>query len=108
MTQNKMKIRKGDNVVVTTGKYKGTSGEVLRVIPEDRKIIVQGVNTVKRHTKPTQFDAGGIKTKELPIDVSNVSILDPKENKPTRVGYKTLSDGRKVRFAKLSGETMDS
>lgn len=105
---NKMKIKKGDNVVVTTGKDKGKKGEVLKTMPEKSRVIVQGVNVVKKHTKPTQISAGGIIEKELSIHVSNVSIADPKTDKPTRVGYQTLKGGKKVRVAKASGETIDS
>ena len=104
---NKMKIKKGDEVIVTCGKDKGRKGEVLKAIPKERKILVKGINVVKRHTKPTQTSHGGILTKELPINVSNASLIDPKDGKPTRVGYKTLEDGRKVRFAKRSGELID-
>ena len=108
MTQVKMKIKKGDQVIVNTGKDKGKKGEVLKTMPDKSRLIVKGVNVVKKHTKPTQTSAGGIVEKELSIHVSNVGLADPKENKPTRVGYKTLKDGKKVRFAKRSGETIDS
>lgn len=108
MTQIKMKIKKGDTVIVNTGKDKGKKGEVLKTMPTKSRVIVQGVNVVKKHTKPTQFAAGGIVEKELSIHVSNVAIADPKEDKPTRVGYKTLKGGKKVRVAKRSGETLDS
>lgn len=104
----KLKIKKGDSVIVNTGKDKGKKGEVLKAIPERSRLIVQGVNVVKKHQKPTQTSAGGIIEKELSIHVSNVSIADPKTGKPTRVGYKTLEGGKKVRFAKVSGETIDS
>ncbi len=102
------KIKKGDNVIVLTGKDKGKQGEVLSVQPADAKAIVQGVNMIKRHTRPTQFQAGGIIEKEAPIAISNVAIVDPKEGKATRVGFKVLEDGSKVRVAKLSGEVIDS
>jgi large subunit ribosomal protein L24 len=102
------KIKKGDNVIVLTGKDKGKQGEVLSVNPADVKAVVQGVNMVKRHTKPTQFQAGGIVEKEAAIALSNIAIVDPKEGKATRVGFKTLEDGKKVRVAKLSGEVIDS
>lgn len=108
MTQAKLKIKKGDSVIVTTGKDKGKKGEVLKVMPEKSRVIVQGVNVVKKHQKPTQFAAGGIQEKELSIHVSNVSLADPKEDKPTRIGFKTLENGKKVRVAKKSGETIDS
>ncbi len=105
--KNKMKIKKGDQVIVLTGKNKGTKGEVLSVIPATRRVVVQGVNTVKKHAKPTQFSAGGIQQIDLPIHVSNVALADPKSGKATRVGYKTLKDGKKVRVAKKSGETVE-
>ncbi len=103
----KLKIKKGDNVVVITGRDKGRSGEVLRVFPSDRRVIVQGVNIVRRHTKPRMGNPGGIVEKELPIHVSNVAHIDPQSGKPTRVGYKILDDGRKVRVARRSGEIID-
>ncbi len=105
--KNKMKIKKGDQVIVLTGKSKGTKGEVLDVITSTRRVIVQGVNLVKKHNKPTQFAAGGIQSKELSIDASNVALADPKTGEATRVGYKTLKDGKKVRVAKKSGETIE-
>jgi len=103
----KMKIKKGDNVVVISGRDKGKAGEVLRVLPTERRLIVQGVHVARRHTKPRMGDPGGIVDKELTIDVSNVAHIDPQSRKPTRVGYKTLDDGRKVRFARRSGEVID-
>jgi large subunit ribosomal protein L24 len=103
----KLKIKKGDRVVVITGKDKGKTGEVLKVLPQDNRVIVQGVNVVKRHTRPAMGNPGGIVEKEGTIHISNVAHIDPKENKPTRVGYKTLEDGRKVRVAKRSGEVLD-
>jgi large subunit ribosomal protein L24 len=102
-----MKIKKGDRVVVLTGRSKGKIGEVLKVLPKENRAIVQGVNTVKRHTRPSQGNPGGIVEKEAPIHVSNVGHLDPASDKPTRVGYRFLEDGRKVRFAKRSGEMID-
>ena len=102
-----MKIKKGDRVVVTTGRSKGVVGEVLRTIPSDNRAIVQGVNMVKRHTRPTQTSAGGILEKEATIHVSNLAHVDPKDDKPTRVGFKVLEDGRKVRVSKRSGEVID-
>lgn len=102
------KIKKGDKVIVLTGKDKGKQGEVLSVQPAEAKAVVQGVNMVKRHTKPSQFQAGGIIEKEAPIAISNIAIVDPKEGKATRVGFKTLEDGKKVRIAKLSGEAIDN
>jgi large subunit ribosomal protein L24 len=88
----KMKIRKGDTVVVITGRDKGKSGDVLRVFPTENRVLVQGVNMVKRHTRPGAGQAGGIVEKEGPIHASNVSLIDPKDRKPTRVGYKTVDD----------------
>ena len=101
------KIKKGDNVVVLAGRDKGKTGEVIKVLPTENRVVVSGVNVVKRHTRPTQADAGGIKEKEAAIHVSNVAVADPKTGEPTRVGFKTLEDGRKVRFAKSSGEVID-
>ena len=103
----KMKIRKGDDVVVITGRDKGKKGSVLRVFPEKQRVLVQGVNLVKRHTRPGAGGPGGIVDKELPLHVSNLAHIDPKSDKPTRVGYKVLDDGRKVRFARRSGEVID-
>ena len=103
----KMKIKKGDNVVVITGRDKGKAGEVLRVLPAERRLIVQGVHVARRHTKPRMGDPGGIVDKELTIHVSNVAHIDPTSGKPTRVGYKTLDNGRKVRVARRSGEVID-
>ena len=99
-------IRKNDNVLVITGKDRGKRGRVLRVAPDKNRLIVEGVNMVKRHTAPRPGQPGGIVEKEASIHVSNVAHVDPKENKPTRVGYKTV-DGRKVRFARRSGEMID-
>jgi len=104
----KLKIKKGDKVVVITGRDKGRSGEVLRVLRAENRVIVQGVNMVKRHTRPGAGQSGGIVEKEGAIHVSNVAHVDPKSSKPTRVGYKFLEDGRKVRFAKRSGEVLDA
>lgn len=104
---SKMKIKKGDNVIVLAGKDKGKQGEVLKAMPKDGKLIVQGINVVKRHTKPTQTNAGGIVSKEAAIQVSNVALIDPKTNKPTRVGYSVDANGKKVRVAKASGEVID-
>ena len=104
----KFKIKKGDKVVVITGRDKGKSGEVLKVLRDEDRVIVQGVHVVKRHTQPSAGQTGGIVEKEAPIHISNVAHLDPKSNKPTRVGYKTLEDGRKVRVAKRSGEVLDA
>ena len=100
------KIKKGDNVVVIAGKDKGKQGEVLNVIPAKNRVVIAGVNVVKRHTRPSQTSEGGIISKEAPIDVSNVAHIDPKDGKPTRVGVKLEKDGSKVRFAKRSGEAL--
>jgi large subunit ribosomal protein L24 len=104
----KLKIKKGDKVIVLTGRDKGKSGEVLRVLVADERVVVQGVNMVKRHTRQSPGQQGGIVEKEAAIHISNVAHIDPKSNKPTRVGYKFLGDGRKVRFAKRSGEVLDA
>jgi large subunit ribosomal protein L24 len=104
----KFKIKKGDQVVVTTGRDKGKKGEVVRVDRDTRRVLVSGVNMVKRHQRPTAGNTGGIIEKEAALDISNVSLIDPKTNQPTRVGLRTLSDGRKVRFAKRSGEIIDN
>ena len=101
------RIKKGDKVVVLTGRDKGKEGEVLKVLPTDDRAVVQGVNRVKRHQRPTQTSAGGIIEQEAPIHLSNLAHMDPKDGKPTRVGTKILKDGRKVRFAKRSGEQID-
>ncbi|MBN9540678.1 MAG: 50S ribosomal protein L24 [Reyranella sp.] len=104
---NKLKIRKGDRVKVITGRSKGKVGDVLRVLPVEQRVVVSGVNVIKRHTKPSRTEAGGIIEREASIHVSNVALLDPKSDKPTKVGFKFLEDGRKVRFARASGETID-
>ena len=103
----KFKIKKGDTVVVLAGREKGKSGEVIAVHPKDRRGLGRGVNMIKRHTRPSQVSPGGIMEKEATLHVSNLAIADPKDGKPTRVGYRTLEDGRKVRFAKRSGEIVD-
>ena len=103
----KLKIKKGDKVTVTTGKDKGKQGEVVRMIPTENRAVVRGVNLPKRHQKQTAAQEGGIVTKEMPIHVSNLALRDPKDGKPTRVGYKILADGKKVRVAKRSGEVID-
>lgn len=104
----KFKIRKGDNVIVTSGRDKGKTGEVLRVLRDDDRVMVRGVNIIKRHTKPSQMTTGGIIEREAAIHISNVAHVDPKSNEATRVGYRFLEDGRKVRFAKRSGEVIDA
>jgi large subunit ribosomal protein L24 len=101
------KIKKGDKVVVLAGRDKGKAGEVLQVLPKDGRAVVRGVNLVKRHTKQSQQSEGGIISKEATIDLSNIAFADPKDGKPTRVGFKVLDDGRKVRFAKRSGDLID-
>jgi large subunit ribosomal protein L24 len=103
----KFKIKKGDQVVVVTGRDKGKKGEVLRVLRDTRRVLVAGVNVAKRHTRPAPGSPGGIVDKELSIDISNVALVDPKSGEPTRVGFRTLDDGRKVRFSKRSGEVID-
>jgi large subunit ribosomal protein L24 len=104
----KFKIKKGDKVVVLTGRDKGKSGEVLRVVREDNRVVVQGVNMMKRHTAPRPGEPGGIVEREAAIHISNVAHIDPKSQQPTRVGYRFLDDGRKVRFARRSGEILDA
>jgi large subunit ribosomal protein L24 len=103
----KLKLKKGDRVVVITGKNKGKKGEVLKVLPDENCAIVSGVAVVKRHQRQTASQEGGIVSKEAPIHISNLALEDPKDGKPTRVGYKFLKDGRKVRFARRSGEVID-
>ena len=103
----KMRIRRGDNVVVVSGRDKGKTGEVLRVDGARNRVLVQGVNMVKRHQRPTQTSPGGINDFEAMIHASNVALVDPKSDKPTRVGFKILDDGRKVRVAMRSGEVID-
>ena len=104
---NKLKIRKGDRVKVIAGRSKGKIGDLLRVIAADERVVVSGVNVIKRHTKPTRTEQGGIIEREAAIHVSNVALLDPKTDKPTKIGFKFLEDGRKVRFARGSCETID-
>lgn len=106
MSKAKLKIKKGDKVVVIAGRDKGQAGEVLKVLREESRVVVQGVNMVTKHQKPTQTSPGGLEKKELPIHISNVAIADPKGGKATRVGYKFLKDGEKVRFARKSGEVI--
>ncbi len=103
----KLRIKKGDEVIVITGKEKGKKGNVLRVLPKESRAIVQGVNMVKRHTRPSATTPGGIIEKEAPIHISNLALVDPKSGEATRVGYRVLEDGRKVRYAKRSGEIID-
>jgi large subunit ribosomal protein L24 len=101
------KIKKGDRVVVLAGRDLGRTGEVIEVRPDEDRALVRGVNIVKRHTRQTAQQEGGIISKEAPIHLSNLAIADPKDGKPTRVGFKTLDDGRKVRYAKRSGDLID-
>lgn len=103
----KMKLRKGDHVIVLAGKDKGKHGEILKMLPKDNRAIVHGVNLVRKHQKQTAQDEGGIISKEASIHLSNLGVEDPKDGKATRVGFKMLKDGRKVRFAKRSGEEID-
>jgi large subunit ribosomal protein L24 len=107
MTQPKLKIKKGDRVVVLAGRDKGKRGEVLQVIPSENRALVQGINIVRRHQKQSAQQEGGIVAKEAPIHISNIRLEDPADGSPTRVGYKFMDDGRKVRFAKRSGEAID-
>ncbi|MEN9873350.1 MAG: hypothetical protein RL186_247 [Pseudomonadota bacterium] len=100
------KLKKGDKVVVLTGKDKGKTGEITQVLPKEGRLVVQGVNLAKRHQKQSQTQDGGIRTFEAPLQISNVAFIDPTDGKATRVGFKTLDDGRKVRFAKRSGEVI--
>jgi large subunit ribosomal protein L24 len=101
------KIKKGDKVVVLVGRDKGRSGEVLQVIPKEDRAVVRGINLVKKHQRQTPKQEAGIVSKEATIQLSNLAIADPKDGRPTRVGFKILDDGRKVRFAKRSGDVID-
>ncbi|MFN0263921.1 50S ribosomal protein L24 [Tepidamorphus sp. 3E244] len=101
------KIKKGDKVVVLTGKDKGRTGEVIEVRPQENRALVRGINMIRRHQRQTPNQEGGIISKEAAIHISNLALADPKDNKPTRVGFQTLNDGRKVRIARRSGETID-
>ena len=103
----KLKIKKGDKVIVISGRDRGKTGEVFEVMPQEARLKVRGVNVVKRHTKASASQQGGIVEMEAPIHISNVAHVDPKDKKATRVGFKFLADGRKVRFAKRSGEVID-
>jgi large subunit ribosomal protein L24 len=102
------KIRKGDKVVVLSGRDRGRSGEVVEVDPKARRATVRGVNVVRRHQRQTASQEGGIVSKELPLHISKIALADPKDGKPTRVGFKILKDGRKVRIARRSGEQIDA
>ncbi len=101
------KVKKGDQVIVIAGKDKGKKGEVIAVRPEESRVVVQGINLVTRHTRPSVTSQGGLIKKEAALHVSNVALIDPKSDKPTRVGFKTLEDGTKVRIARRSGEQID-
>ena len=101
------KVRKGDKVIVTAGKDKGKRGEVMRVYPAEERVLVSGVNVAKKHQKQTARAQGGIVNKELPVHISKIAHVDPKSDGPTRIGFKVLEDGRRVRFAKKSGEITD-
>lgn len=103
---SKLKVKKGDKVVVLTGKDKGKTGEIKKVMPSDNKVVVQGVNVQTKHRKPSATNAGGLDKIEAPIHASNVALIDPKTSKATRVGYKTVGE-RKVRVARRSGEVID-
>ncbi len=102
------KIKKGDKVVVLTGRDKGRTGEVVQVMPKEERALVRGVNLVKRHQRQTMNQEGGIISKEAPVHLSNIALADPRDGKPTRVGFRILDDGRKVRFAKRSGDLIDA
>ncbi|NEU11153.1 50S ribosomal protein L24 [Methylobacterium sp. BTF04] len=101
------KVKKGDKVVILTGRDKGRSGEVLQVLPKEDRAFVRGINLVKKHQKQTQNQEGGIVSKEAAIHLSNLAVADPKDGQATRVGFRILDDGRKVRFAKRSGDLID-
>jgi large subunit ribosomal protein L24 len=101
------KIKKGDKVVVLAGRDRGRNGEVIRMLPTEGRALVRGVNMVKRHQKQSAQSEGGIISKEASIHLSNLAVADPKDGKATRVGFKILEDGRKVRFAKRSGDLID-
>jgi large subunit ribosomal protein L24 len=102
------KIRKGDKVIVLTGRDKGRSGEVIEVQTQSGRALVRGVNVVRRHQRQTASQQGGIVSKEASVHLSNLALADPKDGKPTRVGFKSLKDGRKVRVARRSGEQIDA
>jgi large subunit ribosomal protein L24 len=107
MSAPKLKVKKGDRVVVVAGRDKGKKGEVLQVFPTENRALVQGVNVVRRHQKQSPQQDGGIISKELPIHISNIAVEDPSDGSPSRVGFKITEDGRKVRYAKRSGELID-
>jgi len=101
-----LKIKKGDHVIVIAGRDKGKHGEVVEMLPKEQRALVRGVNVVRRHQKQTAAQEGGIISKEAPVHISNLALEDPKDGKPTRIGFKFLDDGKKVRFAKRSGEVI--
>ncbi len=101
------RIKKGDKVVVLCGRDKGRSGEVIKVLPSKERALVRGINMMTRHQRQTAAQEGGLIRKEAPIHLSNIAVADPQSGKPTRIGFKRLEDGRKVRVAKRSGETID-
>lgn len=101
------RIRRGDRVQVLAGRDKGRTGEVLKVLPKEDRAVVQGVNVVNKHQRQTAQQQGGIVSKELPIHMSNLGLVDPKDDAPTRIGFKFLKDGRKVRFSRRTGEVID-
>jgi large subunit ribosomal protein L24 len=101
-----LKIRKGDHVIVVAGRDKGKHGEVIEMLPKESRVLVRGVNVVRRHQRQSASQEGGIVSKEAPIHISNLALEDPKDGKPTRIGFKFLEDGKKVRFAKRSGEVI--
>ena len=103
----KFKVKKGDEVIVIAGKEKGKKGKIVKVIPDDNRVVVGGINMVRRHQKPSRLGAGGIVEKEAPLHVSNVMLVDPKSGKGSRVGFKVLQDGTKARVAKRSGEVIN-
>ncbi|WP_039455048.1 50S ribosomal protein L24 [Candidatus Jidaibacter acanthamoebae] len=105
----KLKMRKGDKVIIITGKDKGKKGEVIKVLPTDNKVVVSGLNIAHKHVKPSKTNPqGGIIPKEMPLNISNVAHVDPKTDMPTKVGFKFLADGKKIRYAKRSGEVIDN
>ena len=103
----KMKLKKGDQVIVRTGRDKGRKGEIIKMFPDENRALVRGINMVQRHQTQTASQQGGIIAKEAPVDLSNLAIVDPKSGGPARIGYKNLEDGRKVRIARPSGEVID-
>ena len=107
MMAKKYKIKKGDQVVILTGKDKGKKGNIIDIITKRNRVLIQGISMVKRHTKPSPASKGGIEDKESSVHISNVSIVDPKDGKPSKIGFKFLDKGKKVRFSKRSGEVID-